>query len=433
MIPKSRSTPFVSLVTLALLWWQSSVLAGPRPITEIRFSGNETTQNSILRQELTIQEGEPAEPAAIERSRQAIMDLGLFKQVRSELQETPEGVVVTYVVDEKLYILPIPLIDARAEGDYGYGVDLHFDNLFGLNQRLKLGYEVSKEADDEEQEREYSLDYRYPRIVGTALDLGVLLEYREAGVNEKEDYPGVDAEYLLTEQRATLTLNRWIDQTGPSNGWRVGGGITWRQRDYSYEHGPWGLYEDSQAFSLHARVEYVDVHEFQYHREGMAYGWEGEAGAEELGSDHNFDRHLFYWRSYQNLGQEGAKSPSLYTRVQLGLADGSLFGDRAFEIGGGKSLRGYDELDDGNAMLLANVEYHMPLSGYPQLRGVVFTDVGNVYPSINDMDVTDLEAGSGLGLRWRVQTFVDLTLAADVAYGFGSEETKFYASTSATF
>ena len=53
----------------------------------------------------------------------------------------------------------------------------------------------------------------------------------------------------------------------------------------------------------------------------------------------------------------------------------------------------------GDALLVGNLELRFPL--FPGIGGVVFYDVGNVYPRISDMDFTDLTHSLGLGLRYQ--------------------------------
>jgi len=104
-------------------------------ISEIRFLGNDTTRPEIMLQEMLVRVGEPVDPARIEQSRQAIMDLELFKSVKAELLAAPPGPVLQITVDEKIYFLPIPKLN-RSDDGVGYGAQLRFDNLAGLNQKL---------------------------------------------------------------------------------------------------------------------------------------------------------------------------------------------------------------------------------------------------------------------------------------------------------
>jgi outer membrane protein assembly factor BamA len=99
--------------------------------------------------------------------------------------------------------------------------------------------------------------------------------------------------------------------------------------------------------------------------------------------------------------------------MRVGLAHG-LGGDvptsERFYAGGSTTLRGFEQnavgpvgVDNipagGNAVLLLNNELRMPL--VRRLDGVLFLDVGNVYPSIKDMSLTDLRESAGVGIRLR--------------------------------
>ncbi len=50
----------------------------PPPIRDIRFEGNRVTSDRVMLREMVVAVGDPADPARIERSRQAIQDLTLF-------------------------------------------------------------------------------------------------------------------------------------------------------------------------------------------------------------------------------------------------------------------------------------------------------------------------------------------------------------------
>jgi len=52
----------------------------------------------------------------------------------------------------------------------------------------------------------------------------------------------------------------------------------------------------------------------------------------------------------------------------------------------------------GNALVLANLEYHRSIRG--PLGGVIFVDVGNVWAEPEDVRFSDLRWGAGLGLNY---------------------------------
>ena len=65
---------------------------------------------------------------------------------------------------------------------------------------------------------------------------------------------------------------------------------------------------------------------------------------------------------------------------------------------GPRSLIGDNEAGGGRALLILNAELRFPI--YRWVRGVGFVDLGNVYPTVGDMSLTDLQAGVGAGLRF---------------------------------
>jgi outer membrane protein assembly factor BamA len=178
-------------------------------------------------------------------------------------------------------------------------------------------------------------------------------------------------------------------------------------------------------------IDYSAIQEFPFHREGSAYGYGISLALPAIGSDYSYNRHRFYHRNYEALDRVDA---NLNTQLIVGFANGGSFGNPAFGVGGGSSLRGYEsDVVMGNAMLQLNTEYHHHLSGYRQLRGVVFVDIGNAWPGVMEVDLGRLLASVGVGMRWRVQSFVDLTLRLDAAYALDTEATKVYATTSGSF
>ena len=98
----------------------------------------------------------------------------------------------------------------------------------------------------------------------------------------------------------------------------------------------------------------------------------------------------------------------LTSAVRLGLArtfEGEeLIPSERFFAGGASSVRGYREEDlgprsilgdasGGAALLIFNEELRFPI--YRWLRGVGFVDLGNVYPTVDEISLADLQVGVG--------------------------------------
>jgi outer membrane protein assembly factor BamA len=106
------------------------------------------------------------------------------------------------------------------------------------------------------------------------------------------------------------------------------------------------------------------------------------------------------------------------TGVRVGLAWGADAGlplSERFFAGGSTTLRGFAQngvgpIDadhtarGGQAMLVLNNELRVPLLG--RIDGVLFGDLGNVYPRVSDFSLSDLRESAGVGLRVRTPWFL---------------------------
>jgi len=412
--------------------------AGSSPadiINSIEFAGNKVTQARILRNEILIKEGDIADPALIERSRQAIMDLGLFTSVYASIERLEDGSVVLFTVKEKYYILPVPKLDRDDDNNVSLGAELTLDNVAGLNQQLKLRYE-NEEANSVSvgRNKTNTLSYSYPRMFSSPYLLRT--EINQNSLPAEVVSGGiVTSLYELEVWTASLQVSRWLAERGPSRGWQVGTGLVWRHRGYDYVSGDMtGSFLDAQAVGISVIGQFLDVHDFLFSRSGMEYGYIGEYGTPTLGSDTQYTRHELFYRKYILL--EGRPHENLEFQGRLGLSSGDMFaGDKfSYGLGGSKTLRAYDTGSfTGNSFILLNLQYLRPFFDYYPLRGAVFLDIGNVYPSNRTINLGDLKWDVGIGLRLRLKSFVKIDLRVDVSYSYDTGEYKVFAGTKEMF
>jgi outer membrane protein assembly factor BamA len=123
--------------------------------------------------------------------------------------------------------------------------------------------------------------------------------------------------------------------------------------------------------------------------------------------DLRFTKYFVQQNYYRTLGH----SVVFATSGRLGLAASQgqdLLQTDKYLAGGGNSVRGYKQdglgpLDfrgdplGGNALLVFNEELRFPI--FWRFRGVGFFDAGNVFPTIGDLGLGSLRAGTGVGLR----------------------------------
>ena len=403
-------------------------------ITAIEFTGNRVTNPKILRYEILVKEGDIADPALIERSRQAIMDLGLFVSVQASVEQGEGGIVLRFTVKEKYYILPVPKLNRDDDNNISFGAELSLVNLAGLNQQLKLRYETEDAAGLSGGKIETNfLSYNYPRMFGSPYQLHTEISQSRLPV-EVVSGTTITSLYELEAWTASLQITRWLAPRGPSRGWQVGAGLIWRRNGYDYVYGDPGIYEDARAVGISVLAKFIDVRDYLFSRSGKEYGYMGEYGAPALGSDTQYTRHELFYRKYILL--EGRPHENLEFQGRLGLSSGDLFvgDDYAYSLGGSKTLRAYESGSiTGNSFVLFNLQYLRPFFGYYPLRGVLFTDIGNAYPSNETINLGDLKWDVGIGLRLRLKSFVKIDLRVDVAYSFDTGAYKVFAGTKEIF
>lgn len=403
-------------------------------IDEIRFTGNKITRPETLLQEMTIQPGARARRADIEASRQAIMNLGIFKDVRAELEPVDGRSVLTIAVVEKRYLLPLPRLNRNADGDISYGAQLRWDNAFGRNQQLKTTYEDTKAASgDASESSEISAEFSWPRVNGSpyGMTFGTRWEQRLVDAN-REGFPGTV--YDLDTKSVGVGVSRLLKTGGPSVGWSVNTGLNW-SRNLFENLGPIpaSLHASRQQVGWHLGGGFSDVRDYLYSRAGEEYGYGLDLGVPALGSDTFYYLHNIYLRKYTLVTERPHVNLDYQLKFGLGSVEESN-GLGYFALGGASTLRGYrrDSIN-GNVFILGNIEYRQPLFGIKELRGVAFFDAGNAYISGSDINLMDLKTSIGIGLRYNVTTFVKVQLRLDYGYALNSGDSKAYGGSDEAF
>ncbi|MCK7497330.1 MAG: BamA/TamA family outer membrane protein [Comamonadaceae bacterium] len=255
----------------------------------------------------------------------------------------------------------------------------------------------------------WSFDYNYPRVAGSPWVLQTNIDQTSRPTEIVTD--GVVTSLYDSESwTASILASRWLNLRGPSRGWLVGTGVVWRRNSYEYRSGTvTDTFFEQNAAGLTAQVQFRDVRDYLFSRSGWQYGYQGEFGEPAIGADQHYTRHEFFYRHYILL--PGRPHTNIDVQAKLGLSSGEIFTSEeyAYALGGSKSLRGFDRNSlIGDAYVLLNVQYLQPLFGYNALRGVVFLDVGNAYPSNTELHLGDLGRDVGVGLRLRLKSFVKI-------------------------
>lgn len=389
---------------LVLLAAAGVAQAWPR-VLEVRFEGNHVTREQVLRRELALAEGDPADPVLIAASRQAILDLGLFREVEIHEETQEDGVRLRVALREKYFLLPIPRIDASSDRDLSYGLQLRWSNLGGRNHRLNLYVERGDFPRDRlrESERSARIAYEAPYLFGTPYEI-------DAGVEriERRRTPE-DGGFDETLDRAQILARRDFSTGKPRRGWVLGGGLLHQRQQAFGEDAP---PDDGRALAAVAEAEYRDLRFHLYSETGQRMRARAEwAGT---GSDYDYQQLEFSYGRFLALGD--TEHQSLHLLARGGLRRGGPDSRSAFFLGGSGSLRGYDsDTFEGEDYWLLGVEYLRPLR-WRWLRLLVLAEAGGTGASLEPESPSGPHASIGLGLRIRIAWFVNTEIELGYAW-----------------
>lgn len=418
-VKQVMATKIKKILLLVLSCYAASIDAASY-IKHIRFEGNETTRESILRREIFIAEGEELDGNKILTSAQAIMDLGLFRSVDYYLEEADESSAqdknmmdVVFVVREKYYLYVIP--QSRTENnELHLGLQLRWDNIGGMNHGLKL-VALNRGKTSGVREKKIQIKYTDPFIFDSDYSFHIALENNnnvlEGLLTEDEN---------IIDNSVRLSVSQYLDQSRGSSGYFLGMGLNHRSRQFEGVLSG-VLLDETYANSISFDWGFEDVHDYLYNRGGREYGYTMEFSHRDLGSLSEFVIHNLYYRSYYRF--DDRPDDNLNVQTLLSFATDYVLNEYAFSLGGSDDLRGYDKNRfRGNAQLLMNIEYLMPDEDHRRFRYAVFIDVGNTYETVHDIKDGRVHTALGFGIRWKIPIFVSLDLRLDAGYGFTDDD-----------
>jgi outer membrane protein assembly factor BamA len=398
------------------------------PIEEIRFEGNKVTKDIVLRDELYFKKGDPFSKEKLIKSRQSIQNLSLFKWVDARAERGKNGVIVTFTVSEKWYLIPIPRLGRNADGDISYGGELRWDNALGLNQQFKLVSEQEDKSTGETQQR-VSLEYNIPKIPATPYGVASNIE-RKRTLKDSVDESGVVlGSYYEYSDVFNVALSRWLKRTAPSQGWKGSIGMNWTRNYYQVDSGLPALQSDHRQLNLGVGAGFSGVNDHEFYRSGEEYGAAVGFGRTALGSDENYYNIGVDWRRYQPIHMP------IWSNVNFQFRTGFNHGQQdVFSLGGSDTMRGILEADSlqGDVYALINVNWLIPNPKYPALRWNIFTDIGNAWPR-EDVNLLRWEKTFGVGARWKIRSLVRVSLRLDIGYNPATGDYKVYAGTNNMF
>ena len=374
----------------------ATIVPGPHvTVGEVRFEGNATTREAVLRRRVRLHTGDPLDLVSLERARYRISRLGVFEAV--DLRTVPaEGAVR----DPVFRVREGPRYETNLLMGYGSyeqvraGVEYRQMNILGYahQSRLELVHSLKSTSGD--------YTYTVPELFGESLDGTARL----FGLQRRE------IAFLRQEFGVNVSLKRpvrWIHGEAAAG--------------YTYQ----ALRNRRNSLSTQA------TDDRQFNVASVNFGLTGDRRDNPLRPKHGYhwsaqveaaDPKFGGESTYQRLELSGA----YHTRwgdsrwVHLGLSEGvvTTFGsdgttlpvNKRFYPGGDNSIRGYQRGEaaprgaDGlfigaKSFLLANVELEQALT--PNWSVVVFADALGASASLRDFPYQEKLYSVGLGVRFQ--------------------------------
>jgi len=408
----------VALLLLSCLLPSIAVASETRVLQAIVFEGNQRTRDVTLLRELPVRPGEAIDDRLVEASRQAILDLGLFREVEVFVEPAGEGVRLRVRVREKYYLLPIPRLDTSSDRDLSYGGQLRWNNVAGLNHTLNLYAEQGKFPRDRLRERERSarITYLAPFVLDSPYRLAASAERIERQRPESEG--GYDEDL----ERLQLLLLRDFTQGKPRRGWTLGGGLFHQGQDTA---GAFAPDPDGEALALVGSAEYRDLRFHLYSETGRRFRSRLE-WSEAAWSDYGYRQLTADYGEFIALGDRPHQS--LHLLAEGGWRSGGPGSRSAFFLGGSGRMRGYrSQTFEGERYYRASVEYLRPLR-WDSVRLLVLGEIGGTGNRLDRAAPRGTHANLGVGLRLRITWFVDTEIELGYAWPLrGGGSGRFFA------
>jgi outer membrane protein assembly factor BamA len=396
----------------------------PPVVREIEFRGNGTTQPRTMLREMALKVGDRADIDRIEESRQGVQDLGLFRSVEADTEPVDGGVRLVITVKEKVYILPLPRADVTSDGGYGYGAQLRWNNVWGLNHSFNPYFERRQpsEGEDDPEKRgvqtRTQVRYYAPFIFDTKYSASLAGGYFKTPYLAPDRYDSVDTYF-------GAALLRKISEGKGSQGWTASIGVNWNEETNS---GSSSVPGRGHALSLSSGLGYRDLHFNVYSDQGVAYGVDVQSATEAVASDYAFTRYGASAAWFVPVGKTPHQNLNFLIEASARHDGAGEAFDDTYAIGGVETARGFEpETAKGDAYYAASVEFLRPVLR-KSIRALVVIDAANAFDEPGDVNFDRAYVSAGVGLRIRFQAFVAFDLELGMAWPVNGGGPRLFAS-----
>jgi outer membrane protein insertion porin family len=368
-------------------------------VERIEISGNTKTRDKVVRREIGLIEGDLYNSRLLARSRQSLVNLGYFEDVKVETRRgtAEDRVNIDVTVKEKpTGSFAIGAGFSSIDGILGAG-SITQNNFLGLGQRLSFSGQLGSNAN------RFVLRFQDPYVLDTATSLDLSL------FNQRllfQSFTGFDQD----AKGGSLTLGRRLYG-------ELVGSIAYRYEQVRIfnliENAP-RLIREQEGTNTTGSVSLGLSMDLRDNRRDPTRGFSGTAtyqlAAEFLGGENEFNRisldlgyyHPLFWKFVGHLRGNlivaepfGGKRLPTQERVFLG-GTNTVRGFKTFTLSPIDPETG--ERIGGNKAIFFNSEILFPIYEAFGVKGLLFVDAGNVFEEGESLSF-DLRPTAGAGLR----------------------------------
>lgn len=367
-------------------------------IESLSITGNMKTKDYVIFRELELEPGDVIQEKEIKENIRRIFNLNYFTNVIPKFipGETPNT-----------YKLEIELEERETSGSFSFGggysgqsgfslfSDLYWDNIFGSGQLIMLkGNFAFGSSQYNNRNNTYQFKYHNP---------------------------------WAWDKRKSFTFRTWLTEGNLSSVNPISGGLSFRDETrkgldvgigiphtYDFRSSHTVKYE---AISLNELQRYYNIYSYQL---GFSYDTrdirmnprEGQFSTFTIEQAFKFRQRALEFTQFDLDIRKFIptfKKQCIALRSSFGfltspqLSDDDLFDSQWYYIGGGSTVRGYEDYTPfayGNKKIISSVEYRFLFTQVFQL--VLFIDAGNASRDRSVFDLSKFKIGKGVGVRLNV-------------------------------
>lgn len=386
-------------------------------IHRIDISGNQKTDEKVIRRELSLYPGQKYRQSLMMRSVRDVNQLNYFSNVKPNLQPNDDGTIdLSFDVAEKENIGQFSLGAAYSQTENFMGtMNLSIPNFRGKGEKLDLGFQIG------ERRQNVSLNFTEPWAFNSPTTLSGGISY------DNIHYTNGDH---TVEYGFDGSIGRRL--TWPDDYFSAGVNYELKWKD-DYDTNS-SLYSNNihlrpkglcSKIGLRLRRDDTDMPTFP--NEGSIFTLEPEFAG--FGGDYRYIKTMFSFDSYFPVfwklvlgahGKMGAinslpgSSQVIISRWDLLSAGGVWYTDGVLRGYDDASLGGRYDPKNGKALLTLSSELRFPVLEQT-LYLSMFGDVGNTWAGVENVNLTDLYPGVGFGVRLMIPMLG--LLGFDFGYG----------------